>query len=164
MDKEQLLAQLRDAHLPPDPSWWPLALGWWILIGLFFIGLVFSCYKYLQHKKQFKHSTLAIQELNHLLESSDDNWLIQLQVLLRRVSLCYFSKQEVANLQQQEWLNFLTKTGQTIWSQQSLQMLKDAPYQAIHQIDKEQKEALFSQSKAWIQAIPKANKLEVKHV
>lgn len=24
---------LRDVHLPPSPSWWPLALGWWLVIA-----------------------------------------------------------------------------------------------------------------------------------
>ena len=28
------LQQLRDVHLPPDPSWWPPAPGWWILAAV----------------------------------------------------------------------------------------------------------------------------------
>jgi hypothetical protein len=30
----QRRAQLRDIHLPPDPSWWPPAPGWWMLAAL----------------------------------------------------------------------------------------------------------------------------------
>jgi Domain of unknown function (DUF4381) len=28
------LEQLKDIHLPPGISWWPLAPGWWLLAGL----------------------------------------------------------------------------------------------------------------------------------
>ncbi|WP_116134971.1 DUF4381 domain-containing protein [Tropicimonas sp. IMCC34043] len=37
------LDQLRDIHLPPAVSWWPLAPGWWVLAGLIVamaVGLV----------------------------------------------------------------------------------------------------------------------------
>ena len=32
MDKTAPTLELRDIHLPDDPSIWPLAFGWWILI------------------------------------------------------------------------------------------------------------------------------------
>ena len=32
--QSQLLQQLRDVHVPDSVSWWPLAIGWWVIIGL----------------------------------------------------------------------------------------------------------------------------------
>jgi hypothetical protein len=29
--------QLRDIHLPPEPSWWPPAPGWWALLALLLV-------------------------------------------------------------------------------------------------------------------------------
>ena len=36
MDPEQI--PLRDLHLPDAISWWPLAPGWWIVLGLALIA------------------------------------------------------------------------------------------------------------------------------
>jgi len=31
---------LRDVHVPPSPSWWPLAPGWWLLIAAIVLVIV----------------------------------------------------------------------------------------------------------------------------
>jgi Domain of unknown function (DUF4381) len=36
----QQLEQLRDIHLPPGISWWPLAPGWWALAGVVAIAAI----------------------------------------------------------------------------------------------------------------------------
>ena len=35
----ELSLRLRDLHLPPEPSWWPPALGWWVLLALFIVAM-----------------------------------------------------------------------------------------------------------------------------
>ena len=32
--------QLRDIHLPPEPSWWPPAPGWWLLAAILVAAIV----------------------------------------------------------------------------------------------------------------------------
>src|SRR5262249_2452544 len=34
--------QLRDIHLPPEPSWWPPAPGWWIVAALVVVAIALA--------------------------------------------------------------------------------------------------------------------------
>ena len=60
--------ELRDIHLPTEISWWPLAPGWWIVIGLILLGIVISIFLYRRQQAR-KHYLAAEQELQKIKHS-----------------------------------------------------------------------------------------------
>ena len=71
MDSNTLLSQLRDIHSPAPIPFWPLAPGWWLLLGLFIIALSVGIYLLVrfwranewkrQAKKQFDQKRKAYE-------------------------------------------------------------------------------------------------------
>lgn len=59
---------LRDIHLPPQPSWWPPAVGWWILV-LLLIGILLVALWYWRRRwrKQEQRREILL-ELDSLAE------------------------------------------------------------------------------------------------
>jgi hypothetical protein len=107
------LAGLRDIHLPEAVSFWPLAPGWWLAAGLV-IALVIAVHLYrVARRRSLKRAALA--ELAGIEESyqhsSDVSKLaLEISVLLRRVALRRFRRDEVASLHGEDWARFLLRT------------------------------------------------------
>ena len=166
MAKPDLLSQLRDVHLPPEVDWWPLAIGWWVLIALSLLSLIVLIVRYRRLSFKTRYSRMALIELKELQNKYDKNWLVQLDVLLKRSSLAHFQKNTVASLTEQQWIDFLLSTGsltngENIWTDDSLRLLKDGVFRQSNSIDREQQEILFKQSKIWLEQLPKR---EHRHV
>ena len=51
MDSEDLLAQLADIHLPEPVSFWPPAIGWWILAALALVLLIILFRKFASYRR-----------------------------------------------------------------------------------------------------------------
>lgn len=99
---------LKELHLPEAISWFPPALGWWLLllvVPLLIAGL-YVLYHYLTRKTPVK---LAKQALLDIQKSSMTNQekLAALSALLRRVAISIHARQEVASLTGMAWLAFL---------------------------------------------------------
>jgi hypothetical protein len=43
---------LRDIHLPPQPSWWPLAPGWWALAVLLLAAIALTVWYVLRQRRR----------------------------------------------------------------------------------------------------------------
>jgi len=150
---------LRDIHLPDPISWWPLAPGWWLLLGLIIIGAV-SVWWWRRHKAAAQVRVAALAEWQQLMadfqQQQDVNRLVcGLSILLRRVCLSYYPRETVAGLSGEAWLQYLDQTHplpqQNPFSEGDGRLLLDAPYRQQIDVDVLALHALCGE---WLRALP----------
>lgn len=122
------LDQLANITVGDPISWWPLAWGWWLLISLCLLALLWSIYTTVKYRKFTK---VKRETLNHLaaLDRSSADYFLQAHALLRRCAIHYYSvvttnhndytASGVANLSGQTWRQFLFNTLQNSSTVQS---------------------------------------------
>jgi hypothetical protein len=103
---------LRDLHLPDVTGWWPLAPGWWFLIALLVFGLVVLVRRSFRKWQHNAPRRLALKRLAAINDEFDDGKSAvvlgkELSELTRRAMLAYSSRQEVAGLTGDDWLQWL---------------------------------------------------------
>lgn len=109
---DSLLEQLHDIEGIDPISWWPLAIGWWMLIifTLCVIGLI-ACFaiKRWAFMRSWKSETL--KNLNSLEKKLSEitarETIIDLSQYLRRIAVRRFSRKECAGLNGKAWLRWL---------------------------------------------------------
>lgn len=109
-----LLEQLHDIDGLDQISQWPLAIGWWIVIGIAIIMLIalicFIAY-WIIFKRSWRNDTLQkLARLENILsETTAREATIVLSEYLRRIVLRRFKRKECASLTGESWLVWLTK-------------------------------------------------------
>jgi hypothetical protein len=107
-------ASLRDIHLPEPVSWWPPAPGWWIVCLLVAAFVLYGGYLLRSWRRKRLYRTLALRELQRLAGNADSRAVVQqIALLLKRVAIESFGRQEVARLTGEQWLRFLDQTAGT---------------------------------------------------
>jgi hypothetical protein len=112
MDPEQI--PLRDLHLPEAIGWWPLAPGWWLLIALAVFGLLYLLHRAYRQWRSNRPRRVALRELKKLRSEYQHGMDAislskQLSQLLRRAMLAYATRDAVAGLTGQSWLEWLDR-------------------------------------------------------
>lgn len=153
------LSQLRDIHLPAPVSWWPPAPGWWLLAA---IALLAALGLYIRHRlrRRNRWRRLALSELARLrrIHAAQPSAapLGELSVLLRRVAVSRFPREEVAALSGDDWLAFLDRglDGGTPFQSDSGRLLAVSPYVPDAAIDTPALLALFDLAERWLKKLP----------
>ena len=106
---------LRDIHAAAAPPVWPPAPGWWLLAVVIIAVLVISALWLLRRYRAYRIKCQIMDELDALTDSINNEYslafLTQLSVLLRRVALRRYAREQVASLTGSDWLRFLDATG-----------------------------------------------------
>ena len=152
---------LRDIHLPDSIPWWPLAPGWWLLIiaVLLLILLLPRWYRWQKRKPPKRIALMELKKIaGHYAQHNDKTQLArEVSILMRRVCMSYASRNEIAGLIGDEWLqqiNLLTR--KPYFSAELGNILITAPYQNNSDYDAEQ---LLKACKRWIHHLPRKSSL-----
>jgi hypothetical protein len=143
---------LRDIHLPDPVSWWPLAPGWWVLLALLsiIVGFAFYMYRRYQRAALQRSAQHALRDIAAQWQKSADPQALarELSILLRRLCLSCYPREQVAGLTGSAWLHQLD----TLLPGEQFQngvghVLIDAPYAREIQLDGD---ALLELCERWV--------------
>ena len=150
------LSGLRDIHQPIMPSWWPLAEGWWLLLGGLLLGGLLCgglfVYWYTRPRQY------ALRALKHIFETEYNAVLLsrRISLLLKQVVLSRRLTEIIAS--DKEWRTYLkTRTGGA-FSPAQLKLLTNAIYMSEKSDITVDKRALYQATRSAIQFLFKGEK------
>lgn len=140
------LAQLKDIQLPDAVSWWPPAMGWWLLMALFLLVVSILIYFVISHfvMRRLRLRKAALAELAALNDDDPIAFVADLSALLRRIALQ--RGEAVATLSGTAWAQYLSKD--EIISQDDARHFADAPY--VNPNTKPSTQTLRQAAEQWI--------------
>ena len=152
------LQNLNDIVMPATVNWWPLASGWYVLIGILVISMLWFGYRSLQRWLANRYRRSALLELQQLAlgvqnEKSRDSSLKKLPVLIKRTALSAYPRQQVANLSGKVWFDFLnSSTKKPLFTESLLAAMEYISYsnKELNAIDAQTINELLAASSNWV--------------
>lgn len=149
---EQQSLPLKDIHLPSTVSWWPLAPGWWMIILL--VLLMLLAWRFRRQIRAWLAPGIRSIALSRLDKIANNHQLNNQQKvqgisqLLRQSAISSTSREQVAGLAGDQWLEFLDGDDpQQPFSKGVGRSLIDAPYRPDTKVDVE---SLLKLARNWL--------------
>jgi len=98
------LSNLRDIVIPEAPPVWPLAAGAWLVLGIALAFVLFFVWRLHVQRQRNAYRKAGLQLLSGAKTVRD------VAVVMKRVALAVFPREQVASLYGDEWAAFLNMT------------------------------------------------------
>jgi hypothetical protein len=143
------LDRLHDIITLPPVSWWPLAQGSLILAALVLFLLLLATVRLTFRRRFNLYRRQALAELKQLPCRADA--MNSLAILLKRVAISAFPRDQVASLTGMNWIEFLHHTGGN-FSDRAGHLLAIAPYDLneVQQASNKELHDVMSAARFWI--------------
>lgn len=149
MQELSIPLNLNALHLPPLPSWWPLAWGWWSSAAVVLVIILLVLFLVRRKRRRLAPKQTALRLLGQSAEYQKPSAAME---LLRQAVLCYFPREEIAHLTGHEWYSFLDEQLNQPLFVPNLLLWQQALYQKT---PLEHPEQLVNDCQQWInQALP----------
>lgn len=105
----QLLNQMHNIKEPDPVSWWPLAPGWWLLIGLTAALLCWLAYKLVRRAKQNRYRKEALALLAKVAAQPEQHSVTDINEIIKRTALHAYPRErpEIARNYGERWVQWL---------------------------------------------------------
>ena len=106
------LTELRDIHLPATISWWPPAIGWWLLSVIFAAILAFFLNRLIKNYRRNLYRRQALMALKTLEEDQAQNQNIKLVAvveILKKTCASAYKNSNINSKSIKEFLSILRK-------------------------------------------------------
>ena len=157
MENNNLLDQLKDIYLPPQiSSWWPLAYGWWVVIG---VGILLLLLCLLALRKRKKHSQYIDGVINDFKENVGEVYVRKpkevvqgISVYLKRIAIHKFTKDDIKLLHGKAWVEYLNSKTKSVMFEGEVADYLQNTYRPQELTDVEL-EKIVSSSEKWIRGV-----------
>lgn len=147
------LSGLKDIHLPPVPPAWPPSARFWIVLGGVLLA-VFLVRRIIVSRRIITARKYANREVESITKRFNKNGYkiaSELSLLMRRIALMKFPKEEVSPLSGKEWRQFLEKTSKKpVFKGRAGDIIEDVMYIPPERFGKQDVAPLVAAAKEWI--------------
>ncbi|MGB5260943.1 MAG: DUF4381 domain-containing protein [Gammaproteobacteria bacterium] len=156
---------LRDIHDLDAIPWWPLAPGWWWVIGVVGLLLALAGIRYWIRYSGIMpgwrgDARRQLRELKRALRKGDPRDVAgQLSILLRRIAIARSGRDQAAGLAGEAWLAWLEQDDRNgfKWSKGAVVLLQ-APYMPPEiEVQSDEVARLLNAAMRWVDTTPAAD-------